>query len=348
MPGLLAAHEEKILSDSEDMKPLHQNSSEMAYNASASEMNSSNKVFSSSELPGVGVFTSAELLYWKAQQQDMGYAVRSQSTSSIFKGKESDPRFRWNAGFRVGLGYYLSHDRWDLVGSYTQLKSQTNSQVKAPYGAEVLPTWSAASSASVNAASANWNIHLQLGDLEIGKDLVVSDWLKIRCHLGVRGAWIFQKYTLEYQGGAAFPGDQVDDVEMKSNFFGVGSRIGADGLWGIFRGLSIFSNGSMSLLSGFFTVNQNEQLQGAISSFLNISSNPQSVITLLDLSLGFQYDAYFKSKKMHLGSKLGYEFNYIFNQNQFMRFSSVGSGNYYISEGDLSFMGLTAGLRFDF
>ena len=341
-----------ILVFADDPTSSSKDSSEIAQNEGPALHNEQmSKVFMASQLKDSNrLFATGEILLWKAQQEDLSFAVKSASTTSIQRGKTKDPKFNWDFGFRVGLGYNIPHDNWDVSASYTQFQTQSHTQEYAPAGGALFPSWEYAGAPSdyVTKAIANWRLHLQLGDLELGKAIGVSKWLSIRPHIGVRSAWIFQKYKIQYSGGTAVPFGDRDDVNMTNNFLGIGGRVGMDSVWGLCPGFSIFGDGALSLLSGFFAVHQTEQLHNAGTTYVNLSYNPTNVVTMFDLALGFQYDKFFHHRKYHLGVKLGYEFNYLFDQTQFMQFISGNPGSFNSSNGDLSLMGVTLGFRFDF
>ncbi|MES2123023.1 MAG: Lpg1974 family pore-forming outer membrane protein, partial [Chlamydiota bacterium] len=73
------------------------------------------------------------------------------------------------------------------------------------------------------------------------------------------------------------------------------------------------------------------------------------VVVAADLALGLQWDYLFSQDRYHFGVKLGWEFNIFFDQNQLFNFmSSTNPGAINFQNDDLSFQGLTLGLRFDF
>lgn len=336
--------------ESEVMQQMSASSEEIAQSDSQQlSADTSTKMFMASELKGSKrLFATGEVLLWKAQMDDLGFAVKSKSQTTIRKGKGKDPKFNWNWGFRVGFGYNVPHDKWDILGGYTQFRSATHTEEKVSASEALFPSWMSGSSGYVSEAKAFWNMHLQLGDIEMGRSFAACKWLNLRPFIGVRGAWIYQRYTIEYKGGSAVPGLDVDKVNMRNNFWGAGGRLGLNTLWGLTKGFSIFGDGSFSLLSGFFHVHQTEHLEKAGTSFLSVSSSPSQLVPIVDLVLGFQYDTFFKHKRYHLGVKLGYEFNYFFNQNEFMRFISGGGSLYTRNNSDLTLMGLSCGLRWDF
>jgi hypothetical protein len=309
----------------------------------------SSKVFMTSDLKKSNrLFTTADVLLWKAQQDDLGFAIKSKNQTVIRKGKGKYPKFNWDWGFRVGLGYNIPHDLWDIRGSYTRFKTQTRTKENVSSSEFLFPTWSYQSTGYVSQALAQWNMNLQLGDVEVGRAVLASKSISLRPFFGVRGAWIYQKYNISYKGGSALPLEETNDVSMKNNFWGVGGRIGLDSTWAIAKGWSFFGDGALSLLSGYFDVQQKDQLRKSDTTALSITDRPSKMISIFDLALGLQYDTFFDRNRYHLGIKMGYEFLYLFDQNEFIRFISANPALSSRSSGDLSLMGLSLGVRFDF
>ena len=57
----------------------------------------------------------------------------------------------------------------------------------------------------------------------------------------------------------------------------------------------------------------------------------------------------FSRDRYHFGVKFGWEFNVFFDQNQLVRFvGDTAPGSFVQNDGELSFQGLTLGMRFDF
>jgi hypothetical protein len=319
---------------------------------------------SNEEVPGYRVFMASQLkdkkrlcvtgevLFWKASEDQLSYATTSSDRSTIRHGHVQSPHFSWDWGFRVGFGYNMPHDHWDLYANYTHFHTHAHGSSSTSTGA-VYPNWQAPFGDSAGGyatqATANWRLHLDLADLELGKALLVGRWLSIRPFIGVRGAWIYQKYEIDYKGGTAVPAGDEDQINMQNNCWGVGVRTGIDTLWGLGKGISIFGDGAISLLSGHFNIHQKEQLEEAGTTIVNISSHPTNAITIAELSMGLQYDRFFKKNRYHFGVKLGYEFNYFFDQNQWIRFlNSDNPGVISSNNGNLSLQGVTLGFRFDF
>lgn len=129
---------------------------------------------------------------------------------------------------------------------------------------------------------------------------------------------------------------------LSNSFWGVGLRLGADTMWGLGAGFSIYGDAAVSLLSSHFNVHQREKLDIADTTRANLTNKVDNVVTIGELALGLKWDHFFYKDRYHIGVKLGWEFNAFFNQNQFFRLFGNSSHE------SLAFQGLTLGFRFDF
>ncbi|MES2123022.1 MAG: Lpg1974 family pore-forming outer membrane protein, partial [Chlamydiota bacterium] len=208
-----------------------------------------------------GLWLEGDLLFWQSNVGSLGYAVDSNSTTSISHGHVKDPHFEWDWGFKLGVGYKMPHDKWDLFVNYTYVHAHAQGSTHKENGA-VFPVWATSfgfvgPSFYATEAKAHWHANLNMADIELGRTCFAGRWLSMRPFIGVRGLVIDQDYDVKYSGGTAFPGD-TDKVSMNTDFWGVGLRVGLDTLWGLGAGFGIYGNGSASLLSGHFDVDEKE------------------------------------------------------------------------------------------
>ncbi len=296
------------------------------------------------------LWVDAELLFWQAHMGSLSYGIDSKSTTAIQEGHVKSPDFEWEPGFRVGMGYILPHDKWDLFVNYTHLYGKAEGHAGGS-SRVVFPSWASnfadTSPFYADSARAHWHLHLNMGDLELGRNCFAGTWLSLRPFIGVRGLWIDQDYSVSYKGGTVAPSDQ-DNIAIESDFWGVGLRMGVNSLWGIGKGFSLYGNGSASLLSGNFDIHEKEKLQKADLERFNIKSDVSTVVADADLSLGLQWDYLFSKDRYHFGVKLGWECDIFFNQNQLFNFLGTDSSSINSAKDDLSFQGVTLGFRFDF
>jgi hypothetical protein len=297
-----------------------------------------------------GFWLDGELLYWQSNMGSLDYGITSGSTTAITHGHVKNPHFSWDWGFRLGLGYKLPHDKWDLFAGWTYVHGHAGGHAGSSDGV-VFPAWASpfgftGSSFYANSAKAHWSMRLNMADIELGRNCFVSKWLSIRPFIGVRGLVIDQDYTVRYAGGTVAP-DATEKVLLDTDFWGAGIRMGFDSLWGLGKGLGIYGNGSASLLSGNFDVHEKGKMEGM--RLFDIKNDVDNLVAAADLALGLQWDYLFSEDRFHFGVKFGWEFNLFFDQNQLFNFiSSKNPGALNFKDDDLTFQGLTLGFRFDF
>jgi hypothetical protein len=296
------------------------------------------------------LWVDAEVLYWKASEDDLDFAIGSKSTTTIEDGSIRSPHFLWDWGFRLGAGYKVPHDQWDLYIGYTYVHTHAHGSLHRFEGA-VFPTWMAAfASNGTFASSAQAHLHANVNvvDLELGRTCTTSSWLTLRPFIGVRGLLIDQDYKITYAGGTVAPGDRYKN-DLDIDFWGVGLRMGIDSLWGLGKGFSLYGNGAISLLSGHWSDDQFEKFVVTENTFVDLEDNHSNVVPTAEAALGIQWDYMFHRNRYHFGMKFGWEFNVFFDQNRLIRFvNNTNPGAFTRNDGNLGFQGLTLGMRFDF
>ena len=234
---------------------------------------------------------------WLSSEDGLSYAVKSDSTTSISHGHVKEPDFDWDWGVRLGLGYKLPYDKWDIFINYTYVHAHADGSASKSDGA-IFPQWQAlfglSSPVYATHARAHWDANVNIGDIELGRDCFVAKWLSIRPFMGVRGLVINQDYDVQYRGGTSVPAGDRDNVSLDTDFWGVGLRMGFDSLWGLGAGWSIYGNGAASLLSGHFDIHQEEQLREADLRKVGLSNDVDNVVVAAELALGIQWDYLFR------------------------------------------------------
>jgi hypothetical protein len=169
----------------------------------------------------------------------------------------------------------------------------------------------------------------------------------IRPFIGLKTAFLDQKYHLTYRGGTAVSGGGADRVKMRNDFWGIGIRIGFNSNWEIYKGFGIYGDVAGSALSGNIHVRQHETLDGATR--LKVRNNESTTTAVLELALGLKYAATLNRGKQTFTVRLGWEMQQYYNQNRFMNFvSSSNPGKFTRSMSDVSWTGATLGFRLDF
>lgn len=324
--------------------------------------------------------------YWNAHIDGMEYAITTNvvnpgtgSTSALnnlVDAKYYTPNFKWDLGFKVGLGYCTTCDGWDFGLNWTWYKGKANGQLEteADDNQTIVTLWSAYSNLVGGPLFAtdidhNWNLRLNLIDLELGRNFWTSKYLALRPHVGLRIAYIKQKFSLEQRGGSfsaistapAFK----DQVDLKNNFHGVGLRAGLNSEWNLGCGWAIYGNWAGSIVYGRFSVDHTETRTQATAPYdettiLDTHYSKRASSAMLDLALGIQWSTMFCDCAYGFTGMIGWENHLFFDQNQLWRVVRIGdststvlpnnTGENVFSQrrGDLDTQGFTLTLKFEF
>jgi len=340
-------------------------------------------------------FATAEVLFWKVTEDGLAYGIENQevpvlatagvsatSSSGFYNAKVRNPDFDWDVGFRVGLGYNLTHDGWDLYATWTYLRNNSSTHDDADSGSDSERFYTL-HSASVGtpggtipttpqrpfyrSADVKWTVRLNIIDVELGREFYTSKFLTLRPFVGVRAAAFNQSYNIDYHGGTfvdVSSNASLEEVNMKNNFFGVGLRAGLNSQWMFTQEWSFYGNAAISLVYGRFEIDQEEfngeeDVAGS-TRILEVDDVFRAARAITDLAFGIRYDHDFEASNYHLALWLGWEQHIAFNQNQLVHYNSIPGTAYvgpptpatyttYVPEsGDLTYEGFTLGISFDF
>ena len=267
----------------------------------------------------------------------------------IKHGHVQDPELVWDWGLRTGVGWNTVVKNWNLIATYTKFHTKPFASTATSEGL-VMPTWE-----EVNVKRNEpmgdrnlvaWRLHLDLADLELGKSFEPMEKVSLRPHLGVRAAWIYQK-----RKKAQVDQDEVSHRKQplfcSNNCIGLGGRGGVDSLWQVGKGLSLFGDGALSLLAGYYNIDQKKR---PVQKGFQMSDEENGItngIATAEMSLGMQYERALSSRKFFT-IRVGYEVNYIFNQTRWMDWFSNAKGAMSDAGSGMSLQGVTLGFRLDF
>jgi hypothetical protein len=307
---------------------------------------------------GADVFITAEFLWWKAIQERLNYATTGVSvtpgTAVTSSGKIHTVGYPWKPGFRVGVGFYPCHDGWDLYARYTWLQSSSTDRAKSAGGAIVpisltFNNLTTTQISAITAARSHWDLMFNVLDLELGRNFFLSRFLATRLFFGLRGSWIYQDWNTRYIANSVtlgnlgpLPGTGTTNQDHDS--WGIGIRMGANATWIFYKGWSIVSDIAFAGLWNDYDVNRRDRLQidgSPATTTVNISNDPNSIIANIEMMLGLKGEWWFQKERYHFSMQAGWESQIWIHYGRFISF--WGQNN-----GDLTFNGLTAKLRFDF
>jgi hypothetical protein len=299
-------------------------------------------------------FVTADFLWWHLYEGGTDFVVKQNSVvGPEFSDQLKKFDFETRPGLRVGLGYVLSHDGWDLYLNYTWYKTHAKSSASATADESLFPLIGPTQIVGTGEAEGRWKVHFSTLDLEIGRSYFLSRYLSLRPHFGVKSAWIHQKVDFNFPLGDQLGSSDVtsQDTKIKNDFWGIGPRVGAGGKWMFCRHFGLYGGVSGALLWGHFRVREVDAQTLSVSPFAQTFKrklNEDRIAPTAQLDIGLSYDTifHFKRCRHHLGLKLGYESQYWWRQNQIPQFESPT--RFHRFSEDLMIHGLVAEARLTF
>ena len=270
-----------------------------------------------------------------------------------FSGGSSNRDYHYNPGMRVGCGFYLDHDAWQLDFNWTWLNITNRRSVNPGSSSDVLiPLLLIPNSDFPNTSgtgqgvSAVWNAHYDTFDIRLSKPYHVSRYLVFNPHFGLRGGWIDQHFSAHYGNVTSVSSAHDIVTHLENDFWGVGSRIGFDSDWILGKGWTLFANFAGSLLFGKFDVTESSTY--LTSDGYDVEDTHYQNVTNYELELGLGWSQYFSKDRYCFGLRAAYEFHNWSNQNQMRRFFNATSfANDTTARGDLTLNGFSLRAQFD-
>lgn len=341
-------------------------------------------------------YFDAEGLYWEASEEGLNYATRKEfncgsgftnggSSSSSFsdqsgfttcdvceQGKVKDIGNSWDGGFRIGLGYDLPCDGWDVAAYWTWFRTTAHGHADSDFAAGefLLPVWGDGDKFIADSVHAKWTLNLNILDVELGREFCVSPCLSLRPFVGIRAAWVDQKYRVRNEGHIVDVGDtsidigSEENIHMKSKFSGVGVLGGLDSEWKVGCGFSLYGEVAASILWGHFDRNTREvhtfdldveiaerdllDLDATICARQKDNNGHGGCRAITDAALGVRWKQFFDCDRIALTLSVGWEHHCFFDQNRFQNIASLLRPNPREERGDLYTQGVTFAARLDF
>jgi Legionella pneumophila major outer membrane protein precursor len=308
-----------------------------------------------------GFFFQADLLFWQARETGLSYAIVASEPVILellprnFYVKE--PEFEWDFGFRVGLGYGLKSDGWDLFSLWTRFVTDAHDKGSISSDRFFLPIWADPNFTplpfdQISEAEAHWTLHFNQIDAGVGRGFYFSKFFSIRPFIGPSAVWINQHYHIKYVKPAiAILPARTDHIHLENEFFGIGAAAGCDLSFRLTRAVSLFTRGTAAIYAGRFEVSRKENLE---SIFGGQKFHVSQVIhagrpaTALEMGLSWEHGI---QKKYYVRAELCYDIHYFFKQNQMQRIISKAmsvSPTFLSDQGDLALHGGSFSVLFGF
>ena len=293
----------------------------------------------------IGLFVTADVLYWNVTQPGLEYAFEQQSpaTSSLCAGSYKSPNpSHWDVGARAGIGYVSPTSGWDLSAIWSYLHTTQKQNASTPPGGLL---WDNVNDFGIiGNASSQFSFNLDLLDLVVGKSFFINKGFSLRPYAGLRTAWVQEHQQVSESGGTILPVTSTS-ISFKNNFWGLGFRGGMDATWKWSKNWGFYGDFALNLLPGRFDLRttQHNTIGTSTSAIANYKDTSSTEQLIVDGSLGFKWDKSFCQDRYNVMLHLAWENHIFINQWRWTSLEPSPSSN-----GDLATMGFTFGGSFIF
>lgn len=305
-------------------------------------------------------------LAFQAKQDGMEFAIQAKQDGGLpiapitygkvigFGFSDGSGDWDFNPGARVGMGFYLDHDAWNIDLDWTWVHVTNYKSVHADHNSVLIPLWLFGSSDSVSGlfgsrANAKWNVSYNVFDLSLKKPYYVSRYLILNPFFGARFADIDQHFSVRYSGETPFY-EAIHHGEQ-NEFRGAGARFGVNSDWILGKGWWLFANMSASILAGKFDVHQNMtvNLSHTDTDGFDIHSDYYQNTPNMEFAIGLAWSTSFDCNRYRIGLRAAYEFIEWWDQLNMRKFFSANPGyaTDVVSRGNFTMNGFSLRLQFD-
>jgi hypothetical protein len=290
----------------------------------------------------------ADALYWKASEDGLTFSYEGAAPGDDITRRNTQSAFE--AGFRIGLGYRIPHDRWEVKACITQLRDYTQWEKNAE---DIHPSFGLPAPFSYTYGEMNesWHLKYTLLDLEVARCTPVGKAFGVNPFFGLRSARIDQLVHLKF----AEPQDTSPPLkaEGKNDYHAyIGPRLGIELEWLLARYLALFTRASGSFLFGHFDVDM-KVFVDAFPEYTLFSNekHPSGFSPNLEFAGGMKGTIPLYHKQAFLTLGVNYEFSEWFFQNALPTVFTASSSCLWSGIGRrriLSLQGVTFLTRLDF
>jgi len=292
----------------------------------------------------------------------------TQANNVYFDTHTLNPHFKFDPGFRLGIGYYSPCDCWDLIFNWTHYhsKAQTGYDIaEQAHGTSFVSDWTMDPSLVYTFAKARWTLDLDWVDCELAYRYYVSHCCILRPYLGVRAARLGQKYHVEANGEGVLQ-NAMTGIKSSCCFQGIGPRAGLDLEFRLDCGFSVVGQAAASIVYGSYHRSSDDLTTvpgeggGPTQNVFydaDIGEPRSTSMTMTDMAIGLKWECCVECcNTMHpLSILAAWEHHCFYNSNQFNYqdlpaafFDPSDPDTYVRKRGDMILQGFTLSILIGF
>lgn len=294
-----------------------------------------------------GVTPFCEALYWHASAEPSSVWSNAAYQGSSFSAE--NVQFDWNPGFRVGFGYKLDEQSWDVKLYWTYFHAAQNAAVSVAdtMNNAVVPEFFSGfvgGAGLFSQGAIDWSLAYNTIDLDVGRSFAIGEGAWIRPSLGIKTAVLQQDMHLNF----ARPSLSLSaEEDVAHDFWGIGPSFGVSGGWRLPKcsNLSLIGSCSADFLFGQWNVNDayartdNQLPLGTYGAFTTSMTDSCLGVPVLRCFLGLEWG---HQGDITFTARVGYEMQWWANQQRTLAFQQLPM------HGDLTLEGLTCGISVGF
>jgi hypothetical protein len=288
------------------------------------------------DIQGIGLVFTGEYMYTKVQkggESTFAYRNAPNSASTISAsgsqlGNAINTENDWGHGFRLGVGYRLPYDGWDINATYSRLDVDGSKSARADFTNGTNFLWAPFFATAADIAEGAESFTYNKVDLEIGRNSKLTNRVSVRLFGGPSVVWFDQEDRFQYWAntiGTIFP---VFDGTNLGGYYKhttdatlYGLRAGANGDFKLGHGVSLVGKAAASLLTGELKNNTFSAIDfagvgagtfSATEIFQDTESKAFHIVPAFELEAGVAYDHKI-NENFNLKISLGYQFTNYFN-----------------------------------
>lgn len=303
---------------------------------------------------GRDLYLTFDFLYWTARLDTLSYCTTGYGSlihlQPAKRGRNYFVDWGWDPGFKVGLGWNFDHGRWDMHLTYSWFytnvgDSKSSSNLYPSF--EILTPFM-----KIDFAHSHWDLHYQVGDLDLGHEYSVNKYLYLRPFIGIKGTFQKQAYNVFFENIPMTILNQNRHLVFQSRnkhfYWGIGMRAGLNTSWHFTKPLSLYGDFALAGLWSHYNISRKDVFnsidQTSVLDFTNVNDHAtlHLVKPVFEYAMGLRLETYFFQRAFHLRLQAGWESHIWLNQTLYIDIQDK------FDRFDLNLQGLTARLRIDF
>ena len=300
-----------------------------------------------------GFKVGIDALYLRPSNSDLNYATVVLPPDGFFTAGSQrnsfvDPAYDW--GFYAQIGYLFPCTGNDLTLGYTYLRSDETDSVIAGSGATIAVVPFLGAIFPGGSATGKSEFDLNVADLEGGQRFTTGSY-DMRMFAGLRYANIDHELQTHVQSTGV--GGPIGSQEFKSQFRGLGPRLGVDGRYCLSIGFGNDANLSTALLVSHVDAHYDRTFQLtpslSVARFQARNGSENRLVPVLEAKLGVDYTYIMDCRcKSALAFEAGYQATNYFNAVDHSRVLNLGGTafDHQNTTTDIGFDGIYFGLKY--